>query len=182
MNRSNAALALFTLAACTAAHAETSNCTNLAALPAVISTQGVYCLKQDLSTSISSGAAISVNASNVTLDCNGYKLGGLGAGIGTAASGIVSQNRLNLTVRNCNIRGFRYGMRLAGTGGGHLVEDNRFDGNTFTGMYVSGDGSMIRGNSVFSTGGSTYTGELISWTTGIEAVAAAMSSTTPSGA
>jgi len=88
--------------------------------------------------------------------------------MGTAAVGIASQNRLNITERNCNIRGFHYGVKLTGTGGAHLVEDNRFDGNTFTGIYVSGDGSMIRGNSVFSTGGSTYTGSLISWITGIE--------------
>ena len=71
-----------------AAHAAQSydNCTGfITSVPAVISTQGTWCLKQDLATAIASGNAISVNANNVTLDCNDFKLGGLAAGAGTVA-------------------------------------------------------------------------------------------------
>jgi len=148
------------------AHAETTQCTVIEALPAVISKSGVYCLQRDLSTSVGTGAAITINANSVTLDCNAHKLGGLAAGIETQAVGIYAYNRANATIRNCKIRGFSWGIGLFGAaGGGHLVEGNHFDGNTYTAIHVNGDGSMIRGNLVYSTGGGVYGG---GWTQGIE--------------
>jgi len=136
------------------------NCTGfITSIPAVISTQGTWCMKQDLATAMSSGVAITIAANNVTIDCNDYKLGGLAAGVGTAADGIYALDRFNATVRHCNVRGFLFGLLLdatsASSSGGHLVEDNRFDGNTYVGMHVKGDGSLIQRNRVFDTGGST---------------------------
>ena len=43
------------------ARAEVQNCTNITAIPATISTQGVYCLKQHVSAALASGAAITIN-------------------------------------------------------------------------------------------------------------------------
>jgi len=133
------------------------NCTGfITSIPTVISTQGTWCLKQDLATAMTSGNAITINTNNVTVDCNDYKLGGLAAGIGTQAWGISATDHLNATVRHCNIRGFEYGIVFQGSGsGGHTIEDNRFDNNTDTGIYVSGDGSVVRRNRVFDSGGST---------------------------
>jgi len=138
------------------------NCSGfITSLPTVITTQGTWCLKQDLATAIGSGNAISINTNNVTIDCNNFKLGGLAAGTDTFAAGIVSSDRFNLTIRNCNIRGFEYGVLLTNSnssiGGGHLVEDNRLDGNTFVGMRVEGDGSQVLRNRVIDTGGTTTT-------------------------
>jgi hypothetical protein len=148
------------------AQAETLLCTPIDALPAVISSGGTYCLGKDLGTAVGTGAAITINANNVTLDCNGHKLGGAAAGIGTQAVGIYAYDRSNTTIRNCMVRGFMWGVGLFGNnGGGHLVADNRFDGNTYTAIYVSGDGSTIRDNLIFSTGGGTSGG---GWTQGIE--------------
>lgn len=125
-------------------------------LPATISTQGTWCLRKDLSTAIASGSAITIAVNNVTINCKGHKLGGLAAGTSTTALGISSSGRMNNTVRQCNIRGFFSGVSFSsGSGGGHLVEDNRFDGNTRHGVRVDGDGSMIRSNLIVSTGGST---------------------------
>jgi hypothetical protein len=142
-----------------AGHAAESydNCAGtIASLPTTITTQGVWCMKQDLATAITSGNAITVNTNNVTIDCNGFKLGGLSAGAATTARGIFTTGHVNLTVRHCNIRGFYVGAYLTGTGsGGHLIEDNRFDGNTYYGMIVEGDSSVIRRNLVFNTGGTT---------------------------
>lgn len=130
-------------------------------LPATISTQGVWCLRKDLSTAMTSGNAIEIATHNVTLDCNGYKLGGLAAGEGTQTLGVYAGARLNTTVRNCNIRGFFIGVYLNGDGG-HVVEDNRFDNNTYIGIFVNGDGSVVRRNQVLDTGGTTIsTGEII---------------------
>jgi hypothetical protein len=124
------------------------------ALPAVITTQGTWCLSRDLSTSATSGSAIAIEANNVTIDCNGFKLGGLAAGPETTASGIRATDRLNVTVRNCNIRGFRTGVSIVGyDSAGHLIEDNRFDGNLHSGIAAAGDAVIVRRNHVVDTGG-----------------------------
>lgn len=135
-----------------ALRAETTQCMPITSLPATLTTQGVYCLRQDLTTAIASGAAITIATNNVTLDCNERKVGGLAAGPATAATGIRADGRQNITVRNCGIRGFRYGLVLLG-GAGHLVERNRIDQSTYVGIYVVGEASAIRDNRVHDTGG-----------------------------
>jgi hypothetical protein len=141
------------------AHAAQSydNCAGyITTLPTVITTQGVWCMKQDLATAISSGSAIAINTNNVTIDCNDFKLGGLSAGSATLSSGIYAASRSNITVRHCNVRGFFIGINLyATTTGGNVVEDNRLDGNTVEGLSVDGDGSVVRRNLITNTGGST---------------------------
>jgi hypothetical protein len=129
-------------------------------LPATIDTQGVWCLRHDLSTAITSGAAITINTDDVTIDCNDFKLGGLAGGIGTQAVGIYALFRQSATVRHCNVRGFFRGVSLEDARGhGHLVEDNRLDGNTSVGIGVQGRGSVVRRNQVSNTGGTTvFTG------------------------
>jgi hypothetical protein len=131
------------------------NCAGtIASLPTTITTQGVWCLKGDLATNLASGAAIIVDTNNVTIDCNDFKLGGLGAGDGTGTVGIRVTSKLNTVVRNCNIRGFAVGIK-ASLGGGFLVEDNRIEGSTMKGIEIHGGGSTVRRNLVSDTGGST---------------------------
>ena len=132
------------------------NCTGfIDSVPATISTQGVWCLRKNVSTAIESGYAISITANNVTIDCNDFKIGGLGGGIGTSTYGVYASDRANTVVRRCNIRGFYYGTMLSGSG--HVVEENRFDGNTYAAIWVQGDGSTVRNNEVRDTGGSAFT-------------------------
>lgn len=140
------------------ARAETVNCTPILALPAVITEQGVYCFTGDLATAITSGNAIDIQTNNVVLDLNGFKLGGLGAGLGTVANGIFAFNRQNLTIKNGTVRGFMSGIALFGTGQGHVVEDIRADHNTIRGIVVEGTGNLIRNNQVIATGGGTCCG------------------------
>ena len=141
------------------ARAEVNECTNITSLPAVITTQGVYCLKQNLETNISSGAAITINTNNVTIDCNDWKIGGLQAGVSTNAVGITATARVNVTIRHCGVRGFQTGINLIGANGaGHLIEDNRVDLNTAVGVLVQGDGSIVRRNRVVDTGGRPNSG------------------------
>jgi len=139
------------------AHAETYNtCSGfITSLPVLITTQGTWCLKSDLATAITAGNAITINTNNVTIDCNGFKIGDLAAGVSTVAIGIYSLSHANATIRHCNIRGFYTGVLLGGIGSGALVEDNRLDNNTYIGIEVDGDSSIIRNNRVFDTGGST---------------------------
>jgi hypothetical protein len=134
------------------------NCTNfITTLPTTINAAGTWCLNQDLSTSMTSGTAIVVSADNATLDCNDFKLDDSTAGVNTAANGIgTSGNFNNITVRHCSIRGFFVGLTV--TGSGHVIEDNRMDGNTGIAMDVEGDGSVVRRNRIFDTGGSITNG------------------------
>ena len=129
------------------------NCTGfIDSLPATIATQGVWCLRQHLSTAIASGNAITIATNNVTIDCNDFKVGGLAAGDTSQAIGIQSLERQNATVRQCALRGFRTGIQLF-EGSGHLVEDNRLDNNLYVGIRVTGEGNLVQRNRVFDTGG-----------------------------
>ena len=130
-------------------------------LPTTITAPGTWCLSKDLATAITSGSAISITTNNVTLDCNDFRLGGLAAGAGTRTMGISALDRVNVTVRNCAVRGFWKGIVLNGStaGGdiasGHLIEHNRLDGNTWLGIDVGGEGSLVRDNRITNTGGAT---------------------------
>jgi len=131
-------------------------CNNfITVLPATISTPGVWCMVNDLTSSSASATLITVNTNNVTIDCNGHALIST-AGTANTATGIYAYFRNNVTVRNCHIRGFKSGVWLVGnTGKGNVVEDNVFDGNTYTALVMNGDGSVARRNQVLNTGGST---------------------------
>lgn len=153
-----AALALALIGGPPARAAETFHaCTGfIDSVPATITTQGVWCLRRDLSTAISSGAAITIAVNNVTLDCNGFKLGGLAAGNASLAHGVLGEDRQNLTVRNCSIRGFYRGIELP-SGAGHLIEDNRFDNNLRSAISGTGANIRVRRNAAYDTGGASGT-------------------------
>lgn len=130
------------------------NCTGvITSLPATLSTQGTWCLQGNLATGISAGAAITVTTNNVTIDCNDFKVGGLAAGAATNAIGISGNNVLNLTVRRCGIRGFMDGIRLSGTASGALIEHNRLDMNTSSGINLAGSNHQVLFNRIIDTGG-----------------------------
>jgi hypothetical protein len=171
--------------------AEITNCTPITSLPFVISTPGVYCLTGDLSTSMTSGNAIDIQASSVTLDLNGHKLGGMGAGTGTQAYGIYASDRKNITIRNGSIRGFFWGICLNDSGSdissGHLIEQLRMDTNTYGAMWINGAGSIVQNNQVVNTGGTTHFGSyaeadgIVLRGAGVSALNNTISNLTPTG-
>jgi hypothetical protein len=126
----------------------------IVSLPAVLTSQGVWCMKAELSTGIASGAAITIGTNNVTLDCNHLKLTGFAAGAGTATTGVQVNGRTAFAMRNCHVRGFRYGVR-ATSSVDTLIEDSLFEGNTHTGISAPSTsvGTVIRRNRVVDTGG-----------------------------
>jgi hypothetical protein len=142
------------------ARAETVNCTPITALPAIITTQGIYCFTGNLSTAMTIGNAIDIQTNNVVLDLNGFKLGGLAAGLNTQARGIHASNLQNITIKNGTIRGFDIGIFLEGGGAsqGHIIEGVRADQNTSAGIDVQGSGVIVRNNQVVATGGTTNSG------------------------
>lgn len=147
-------LAVFAAAPARAAESY-DNCSHfITSIPATITSQGVWCMNADLSASLASGDAITVSVNNVTIDCNGFKLGNLAAGPANSAIGIAAAGRLNTTVRGCNLRGFYVAGLLSG--GGHLIENNRIEASGYVGLWLTGDASMIRGNRVVDTGNEVY--------------------------
>jgi hypothetical protein len=127
------------------------------ALPVTITTQGTWCLRQNLDTSATSGNMIDIQTNNVTIDCNGFRMRGSGSGPSTTAVGILANGRLNITIRHCTIRGFVIGIEASG-GSGYLVENNLIDQTRFIGIEIIGGGIVIRRNIVTNTGGSPASG------------------------
>lgn len=135
--------------------ADTSECTEITSVPTTISTAGggVFCFRRDFATGLASGSAITIAVDDVTIDMNGFRLGNLGAGPATLASGIRADGRNNITIRNGTIRGFFRGIQLTGTtGSGHRIEDVRADSNLAIGLDVQGDNMIVRNNHIVGTG------------------------------
>jgi len=134
-------------------------CTAITYLPYTISIEGVYCFTDHLETSMTSGDAITIEADNVVINLNGWKLDGLSAGNGTLAKGIFGYNLKNITIKNGTVRGFRVGVQLEDdspytSDKGHLIEYIHADQNTIQGIWVDGRGNIVRNNRVINTGGS----------------------------
>ncbi len=151
-----AALLSFT-PAISPASAETENCTEITALPFTITAQGIYCLKQNLNVNLATGNAITVNAGNVTIEFNGWRVNNQAALATTEANGVFAANRKNITLRDGFIRGFENGVFLdetvADASGSHLVEDMKIADSAAFAMIVEGDLSIVRNNRVIGVGG-----------------------------
>ncbi len=156
------ATAFTALAFSAPAQAETDNCTEIAALPFTITAQGIYCLKQNLNVNLATGNAITVNAGNVTIDFNGWRVNNQAALATTEANGVFAANRKNVTLRNGFIRGFEIGVFLdetvADASGSHLVEEMKIADSTSFAIIVEGDLSVVRNNRVIGVGGGTSSG------------------------
>ena len=149
------ALVTFALSMASSAVAQ-APCTAITFVPYTISAPGAYCLTADITTAMTSGTAITINANSVTLDLNGHKLAG-NAGVGTLTSGITAAGRKYIVVRNGTIRGFLYGVVFTGSVAS-VIEDVIAEGNHYCGLTVEGVGLLVRRNAVVNTGGTTVLG------------------------
>jgi hypothetical protein len=145
------------------AHAdETTFCnTYITSLPYTIRTQGHYCFNTNLSTAMTTGAAIEISVDHVVLDLNNFKLGGGSAGLATEAVGIYVNNHSNLTIRGGNIRGFAKGILIEGTTNTSstniVIENNVLGDNTMAAIAFMARAVTVRNNTIYNTGGSTVT-------------------------
>lgn len=127
------------------------DCTEIASVPVTITVPGHYCLKRDLSYSATTESAIRIEADHVTVNLNGFKLGGLAGGPTTRATGISTYGQRNIIVRNGTVRGFYYNIALGGSGDsnlttGHIVENVRSENARSVGIAVAGWRSIVRDN------------------------------------
>jgi hypothetical protein len=106
-----------------------------------ITQPGSYRLSGNLTVTKADRDAIEINSDNVTLDLNGFTIGGpvICTGSPPNCTGVgrfgVSSSNQNSSVKNGVIRGFAIGLFLTGSG---LVEDLQTSGNSDTGIIANG--------------------------------------------
>lgn len=146
-----------------AASAETTLCTGyVTAVPTTINASGNWCLQGNLATAATTGAAITIAASDVVLDLNGFRLANTATDTALTTIGVYAWNLRNITIRNGTIRGFYRGIQItdSGSSAGHLVEGIRADSNKLMGILVGGKASIVRNCQVAGTTGSTATADV----------------------
>ncbi len=150
-----------TFACClTGAVAFSSEPATIGKLPIHITSSGSYRLASDLSFAPSQGAAIRVDADDVTIDLAGHTLQGL-AGSDSLATGILADNRRGLTVTGGVIRGFYFGIDLreprdsTRRSADHRLTHLVLTQNHYFGIRVMGRNCEVRHCTITDTGGST---------------------------
>jgi parallel beta-helix repeat protein len=153
------ALLVVSLLCSPAASAETLTCTDITTLPYTISAAGNYCLNQNFSA-VYASQPITINASNVVLDCNDHSITHTGS---AAINGVYAANKSLVTVRNCALIGFSRGIAFFETGAG-LSRNNRVSGNDvrkgrLVGIQVAGSANIVENNRISENfgGSNTYT-------------------------
>ena len=142
------------------------NCTGFVQLDAqghaAITTPGIWCLDHDLAGPIpeaepeSENYRIAIEADDVVLDCNGYRVLGDPAQPQRHYGVHVLPDRSRVTVRNCRIEGFEAGIFVTTTqwaNHGNLFEDNVI--RTRVGIEVQSPGAIVRRNRVTAEAGIT---------------------------
>ncbi|MGH8029530.1 MAG: NosD domain-containing protein [Arenimonas sp.] len=141
-------------AAVPAAHAETTACTVIVSLPAVLDTPGHYCLESDFTQSLAT-TAIQVNADGIVLDCNGHRIRNTNSTSG--ATGIGGYDRKDTIIRNCVVDGFFNDISMLSSadtaGTGNLIEGNTALNARSTAIYVIGSYNRVVRNRVTSVTG-----------------------------
>ncbi|MCK4670598.1 MAG: right-handed parallel beta-helix repeat-containing protein, partial [Nanoarchaeota archaeon] len=93
----------------------------------------------------STGTCVYVNSSNIVIDCNGFNITG-----GSIGAGINSTDRENVTIKNCYIYNFTYGILLQGTNDSE-VEFSVLSSNTVN-LLIDPSYNNTIANSTFANG------------------------------
>ncbi len=133
---------------------------DIAEIPYTISSSGSYIVVDDLSTTATNTAGITIDADNVTLDLNGHAIIGPGKAAGSTGDGIyVDGAQYNIAIRNGTVRDWRgYGV-YGNDARNSQFESLRCYNNGGYGL-GAGSGSKVIGNTCRQNGGrGIYTGE-----------------------
>ena len=102
----------------------------------IVNMSGIYYINNDVTlctdTYITDNDLIVINASSITLDCNGSILGGDN---GSSDCGIEINGKNNVTVENCIIKNFGYGFYISGTENS-TIKNNTVFSNINHGFYL----------------------------------------------
>ena len=140
--------------------------TLISTLPYTIAVTGNYSVAHSLSYS-GSGAAITVNASDVTVDLQGQQLV-CSTPPGTTAVGIAAKDRSNVTVRNGSILNFKRGIQVSGsTARRCIIEKLSLISCRETAIWSECRNAIIRDNVISATGSGFANGGINDGATGI---------------
>lgn len=134
----------------------------ITAVPCTISVTGSYALGKSVNTSPAflSGCAITIDASAVTLDFAGYRLGAAAPINATSADGVCVQNRKGITIRNGHIRNQYRGIVVNDSGNARnvVVERMQLGAHAYAGIVLAGQSHVVRGTVVNEIGVSAFSG------------------------
>jgi hypothetical protein len=139
-------------------------CTDIPSLPATLAAAGNYCLSASHVENLGSGAAITIAASHVSVDCLGHTISNTNTDATSANNsyGIYAANRAYVTIKNCHVTGgFAIGIyayqnnSLANQNAYVTIKDNYIVGPTWYGILAYGSAIEIEGNRVYDVGGRT---------------------------
>lgn len=127
----------------------------ITSLPFTIAAEGIYCLSDNIRTTMNSGNAITILADDVILDLCGHCIDNRAAGPGSSANGIYARapgrTFKNVTVNNGTVCGFDIAVflhaNLSGEYSGSIVERLRVLENR-NGIMAEGLGNLVRDNVV----------------------------------
>jgi hypothetical protein len=137
-------------------------CTAIPSLPATISAPGNYCLNANHSVNITTGAALTIDANDVELDCANHSITNTATSASGSSSGIALTDQNTVTVRNCRVLGgFTNGIyafqTLSATNKNYYLNfiDNYIAGPYRYGILAYGSAVELRGNRIYDIGGQT---------------------------
>lgn len=120
----------------------------------VAATSGDLEIGVDTTLSEDHHGRISITADNVTLDCDGHSVTGSGSGTGIDVGG-----RTGVTVKNCDVSGFRFGI-AGGSTSSSTIEANHVHDNASPGEYSVGIGLWESSNNSISKNEVTGNGDV----------------------
>lgn len=136
------------------------DCTALTGFPATISAAGKYCLADDVTVDSPGIKAITINANDVTLDCDGHTLKNLATSNNGTSVGVYLFAQNNVVIRNCRIiGGFAHGIHANQDNTSFNqnyyidIKDNYVAGPYHHGIWVYGSAVEVTGNRVYDIGG-----------------------------
>jgi hypothetical protein len=114
--------------------------------PTTITTSGNYYLANNITVNMSTGSAITINASEVYLDLNGRTLANTAPT--NQANGVFVNDQRDVTIQNGDIDGFGIGVYFSPNSANNNAKNTalnlRLDGNTIGVASVSGTSNLVR--------------------------------------
>jgi hypothetical protein len=127
--------------------------TQITSVPYTIDSPGLYCLARNLTYSATTGNAITVNASGVTLDLMGFSLTGPGKTSGTNFGIRFNPGLANVEIRNGTVASFGYLAIYDSDSQGSRLIGLRIRDNGATGVEMDGNNQVVMGCSFLDNGG-----------------------------
>lgn len=126
-------------------HAQST--TTISTLPYQIATPGAYVLAGDLTFDASNAPAVSIQAGNVILDCNGHRISSLNR-IPDLPAVSAAVGLSDVSIRNCTVVNFDRGITAGWRGYRTQIVDNQILNGGSRGITILGSDALVSGNRI----------------------------------